>query len=104
MSVCLKGDEGLRVKGEDKFTVKDEVLSGMNTLSNMNNKLWMKEMKLIMSGIDVCGCVEKDCVSDLNMVEGGEGDDFVVEGGDCLWFMVDKSDGVWFMMEEEQDE
>jgi hypothetical protein len=56
----------------------------MNTLSDMNNKLWMKEMKLIMCGIGVCGCVEKDCVGDLNMIEGGEGDDFVVEGGGYL--------------------
>ena len=94
MSVCLKGDEGLRVKGEEKFTVKDGVLGVMNTLSDMNNKLWMKEMKLIMSGIGVCGCVEKDCVSDLNMVEGGEGDDFVVEGGGYLWFMGEESGGM----------
>ena len=57
--MCLKGDEGLRVKGEEKFTVKDEVLSVMNTLSDMNNKLWMKEMKLMVSGIGVCGCIEK---------------------------------------------
>jgi hypothetical protein len=37
--VCLKGDEGLRVKGEEKFTMKDGVLSKMNTLSDMNTKL-----------------------------------------------------------------
>ena len=34
-----------------------------------------------------------ECVGYFNMVDGGEGDDFVVDGG-----------GVWFMMEEEQDE
>ena len=89
----MKGDEGLRVKGEEKFTMKDGVLSKMNTLSDMNTKLQMKEMELIMNGIYVCGCVEKDCVGYFNMVDGGEGDDFVVDGG-----------GVWFMMEEEQDE
>jgi hypothetical protein len=48
--------------------------------------------------------LKKDSVGYFNIVEGGEGDDFVVEGGGCCWFMVDESDGVWFMMEEEQDE
>jgi hypothetical protein len=37
--VCLKGDEGLRVKGKEKFTVKDGVWIKMNTLSDMNTKL-----------------------------------------------------------------
>ena len=91
----MKGGEGLRVKGEEKFTVNDEVLSVMKTLSDMNNKLWMKEMMFVV--------VLKKIVSDLNMVEGGEGDDFVVDGGG-VWFMMEESDGVWFMMEEEQDE
>ena len=61
MSVCLKGDEGLRVKGEEKFTVKDGVLGVMNTLSDMINKLWMKEMELLWVELVFVVVLKKDC-------------------------------------------